>query len=53
MTDLITYEQLTIAFLELLDGINRWEEIQHFTGLSEARCKNILDIRNKLEENNS
>jgi hypothetical protein len=52
MIDLITYEQLAIAFTELLDGIYRWEEIQQMTGLSESRCKNILDIRNKLEEDN-
>jgi hypothetical protein len=48
---LITFDQLAGAFLDLLDGIYEFQDIQHFTGLSEERCKNILNIRNNLKNN--
>lgn len=48
---LITFDQLAEAFLDLLDGINEFHDIQYFTGLSEERCKDILNIRNNLKNN--
>lgn len=41
---LISFEQLANAFIDVLDGVTDWREIQKFTGLSEARCKDIYNI---------
>lgn len=47
--DLVTFEQLAEAFIDLLDGWGcDWREIQKITGLSDARCKDISKIFNEL-----
>lgn len=49
--DLITFEQLSNAFIDVLDGWGfKWQEIQAQTGLSESRCKDIVNIFNKLSK---
>ncbi len=47
---LISFEQLANAFIDILDGVTDWREIQHFTGLSDERCKDIYNIFSNLLE---
>jgi hypothetical protein len=41
------FKQIRDAFIDLLDGINDWRDIQKFTGLPDERCKEILEIFKK------
>ena len=36
------------AFFDVLDGAT-WRDIQHMTGMPEERCREIIEIRNRLE----
>lgn len=51
-TELITYEQLANAFIDVLDGWSFWGDIQKQTGLSDARCKDISRIFSELYDKN-
>lgn len=44
------YEQLRDAFCDMLDGDHQWYDIQHNTGLPEARCKEISNMFTELRE---
>jgi hypothetical protein len=43
----MNFKQIRDAFIDLLDGITDWRDIQKFTGLSDERCKEILEIFKK------
>jgi len=47
---IISFEELAIAFMDILDGAT-WHDLQHITGLSEERCKDIMKVYSELSEN--
>jgi len=34
--------------IDILDGINNWDELRDNTGLPEKECKDIIEYRNKI-----
>ena len=43
------YDKVVKAFLDVLDGNQKWYDIQAQTGLPEERCKEIEQLFNALE----
>ena len=42
-----SYSDLSEALTDMLET-ETWETIRHFSGLSQERCEEIMEIRNKL-----